>query len=129
MSKIHETVFCRPYKLSFIYIALRLAGSDRPDEGRVEIYFDGQWGTICDNGWDIDDANIACIEMGFAGAEKALMGSDVQDGKGRVWLDNMQCTGVIETFLKECPHGGWGNVKCGHDRDVGVKCRPKGRCH
>ena len=93
------------------------------------MYFDGEWGTICDNGWDIDDANIACNEMGFPGAEKVLTGNEVQDGTGRIWLDNMECTGVLERYLKECHHSGWGSVSCGHDRDAGVKCRPKGRCH
>lgn len=66
--------------------------------------------------------------MGFAGAERVLTGNEVEDGKGRIWLDNMECTGVLERYLKQCFHSGWGNVNCGHDRDAGVKCRPKGRC-
>ncbi|XP_028391577.1 uncharacterized protein LOC114516333 [Dendronephthya gigantea] len=107
---------------------IRLAGSDKPDEGRVEIYFDGEWGTICDNGWDMDDASIACTEMGFPGAERALMGSDVQNGTGRVWLDNVQCTGFVESLLKECHHNGWGNVNCRNGQEAGVKCKPKVPC-
>ena len=77
----------------------------------------------------MDDANIACAEMGFPGAERALMGSEVEDGQGRVWLNNVECTGVLERFLKDCPHTGWGNASCGHNRDAGVKCRPKGLCN
>ena len=57
------------------------------------------------------------------------MGNEVQDGTGRVWLEDVECTGLIETFLKECPHNGWDNVSCGHHQDAGVKCLPKGNAN
>lgn len=65
--------------------------------------------------------------MGFEGALRALKGNEVADGTGRIWLERIRCTGVIERFLKQCNNNGWSNVTCNHSRDAGVKCRPKGR--
>jgi len=53
---------------------IRLMGGDKPSEGRVEIYYGGSWGTICDIGWDINDANVACQSLGYPGAAAAPTG-------------------------------------------------------
>ena len=45
---------------------VRLAGGDTPNEGRVEICFDNQFGTICNDGWDGNDAKVICGELGFS---------------------------------------------------------------
>ena len=46
-------------------------GGHNSSEGRVEIYYDGQWGTICDNQWDINDATVVNNSLGFPGAASA----------------------------------------------------------
>jgi len=46
-------------------VALRLVGSSLNYEGRLEIYYDGQWGTICDDDFDNRDASVACYQLGF----------------------------------------------------------------
>ena len=45
---------------------IRLAGGSTPYEGRVEICLNETWGTVCDNSWDADDANVACGQLGFS---------------------------------------------------------------
>ena len=45
---------------------LRLRGGSSPLEGRVEICFNDEWGTVCDDGWGTQDANVACGQLGFS---------------------------------------------------------------
>ena len=51
---------------------LRLAGSNVPNEGRVEICMDNEWGTICDDNWNTNDANVACGLLGFSSTSESL---------------------------------------------------------
>ena len=53
---------------------IRLMGGQNSSEGRVEIFYNGEWGTICDRDWDMDDADVACRSLGFPGAAAAPTG-------------------------------------------------------
>ena len=44
---------------------VRLAGSGLPYEGRLEVYYNGAWGTVCDDDFDDVDAAVACYSLGF----------------------------------------------------------------
>ncbi|XP_046863464.1 deleted in malignant brain tumors 1 protein-like [Xenia sp. Carnegie-2017] len=102
--------------------AVRLQGSKSSEGfGRVEVFYSGQWGTICDDGWDLKNADVICRQLGYKSAVKALQGSDVLNGNGKIWLDNVYCKGH-ESSISNCPHNGWGVHNCGHHEDAGVIC-------
>ena len=91
----------------------------------MEILYNGQWGTICDDAWDHNDARVACRQLGYTYGLRALQGSYVPDGTGRIWLDNVACNGT-EQSLSSCPHNGWGAHNCFHGEDAGIECSSTG---
>ncbi|XP_067280213.1 galectin-3-binding protein A-like [Pseudorasbora parva] len=100
---------------------VRLVG-DHPSSGRVEIYHDGQWGTVCDDGWDLAEGQVVCRQMGFLGAISVTAGGQNGEGSGPIWLDDMNCKGS-ESSLSECSFNGWGVTDCSHKEDAGVICQ------
>ncbi|XP_067319359.1 scavenger receptor cysteine-rich type 1 protein M130-like [Anolis sagrei] len=100
---------------------LRLMNGTSPCSGRVEILHDDEWGTICDAGWDLQDAQVVCRQLGCGNASKALGGAHYGQGSGPIWLESINCTGE-EEFLKECQKGGWGEHSCSHSQDASVEC-------
>ena len=88
--------------------------------------YKGVWGTICDDSWDLRDANVVCRQLGFEGALEATFRAAFGEGTGQIWLDNMQCKGE-ETSISHCAHSGWGVHDCRHSEDAGVVCQPAGK--
>ena len=100
---------------------VRLVNGPTKYEGRVEVYHNGEWGTVCDNGWDLNDAQVVCSELGIGNAVTASHGASYGQGSGEIWLDNLNCVGT-EGTIGDCSHRGWGTASCSHSEDVGVKC-------
>ncbi|KAM5310133.1 galectin-3-binding protein isoform 1-T2 [Glossophaga mutica] len=100
---------------------VRLADGDATNQGRVEIFYQGQWGTVCDNLWDLLDASVVCRALGFENATEALGRAAFGPGTGPVMLDEVQCTGT-ESSLANCSSLGWLTSKCRHSQDAGVIC-------
>ncbi|XP_036196865.1 galectin-3-binding protein isoform X2 [Myotis myotis] len=100
---------------------MRLANGDAPNEGRVEIFYGGQWGTVCDNLWDLVDASVVCRALGFENATEALGRAAFGPGTGPIMLDEVQCSGT-ESSLANCSSLGWLRSKCRHNQDAGVIC-------
>ena len=113
---------CMDNVCSFIDGDVRLVGGPNRSAGRVEMYFSGEWGTVCDDGFGRDDAEVVCRQLGFTGVEAVHVGgSPFGSGTGQIWLDNLACVGD-EMSLLDCGSNGIGSHNCSHNEDVGVTC-------
>ena len=111
---------------------LRLRGGPSHNEGRLEIFHDNEWGTVCDDFFGRRDAKVACKQMGYTGAEAYLTDVAVAPGR-RFWLDDVNCVGN-EAKLTECFYNSdvrnsssrtspqWGIANCIPAEQVGVRC-------
>ena len=97
-------------------------GGDSSQEGRVEIFLLGHWGTVCDSSWDLADATVVCHQLGYLRAVGAPKYAAFGAGSGPSWYNQVQCAGT-EMTLTECRRSDdfTGSV-CYHTRDAGVVC-------
>ncbi|XP_032546089.1 deleted in malignant brain tumors 1 protein-like [Chiroxiphia lanceolata] len=102
---------------------LRLVGGGGRCAGRVEVNHDGEWGSACvfDFDWEARWATVVCRQLGCGRVAWSSPFAPFGQGSGRIWLQPYFCRGT-EEVLEECPHFGWGQHRCGHERDVGVIC-------
>lgn len=107
--------------------SIRLMGGVTPAEGRLELYYGGRWGTVCEEGWGAKSAEVACRELGFERPIRKTDGSlYTYEGSDSipVWLDDVDCEGSEENIIN-CPHGPIGTHLCSHDHDIGIICTGK----
>ena len=101
---------------------IRLVGGSSYNEGRVEVNYNGEWGTVCDDGWDDTDAGVVCRQLGFGSSGTAIGSAGFGQGSGPILLDSVSCSGN-ESLLAECGHPGVGITgNCSHTEDVAVIC-------
>ena len=99
---------------------LRIEDGPSDNEGRLEIFHDGEWGAVCDDFFSTPDANVACKQIGYTGG-RSIQRKWPAPGDMSIWLDDVGCTGS-ESRLDMCPHPGWGQHNCAAREAVGVRC-------
>ncbi|XP_013413091.1 deleted in malignant brain tumors 1 protein-like [Lingula anatina] len=109
--------------------AVRLVNTTSPYEGRVEVYYAGEWGRVCEYNWYYNDAKVVCRQLGFSGAHTSFHSWNPR-GTGKYWIYNLNCGGT-ESNITQCTHGGVGVVNSGNCRqdnydDAGVICHGEG---
>jgi len=112
---------------------VRLIGGDTASEGRIEVYHEGQWGTVCDDYFQRDDANMVCQAVGYAQAA-AIFGEigstsfnqvnvhgfgDNADPQPIFW-DDVDCTNAAT--LAQCVNRGYSVENCVHNEDAATVC-------
>ncbi|XP_045677710.1 macrophage scavenger receptor types I and II isoform X1 [Phyllostomus hastatus] len=99
----------------------RLADGSGPHEGRVEIFHDGQWGTVCDDYWELRGGQVVCRSLGYPGVLTVHKEAHFGQGTGPIWLNEVYCFGR-EASIEECKIRQWGVRSCTHKEDAGVTC-------
>ncbi|KAK3577792.1 hypothetical protein CHS0354_000208 [Potamilus streckersoni] len=102
---------------------IRLVDGKNNNEGRVEIYYSGAWGAVCDDSWDNNDAKVVCrmLDHSTTGAEStngAIFGGNAHL---ETFLDEARCLGN-ESSIHICDHRWWKEHDCIHSEDAGVRC-------
>ncbi|KAL6460133.1 hypothetical protein MHYP_G00318920 [Metynnis hypsauchen] len=98
------------------HLPLRLRGTEGSCSGRLEVYHNNEWGSVCDDLWDIRDAQVVCRQLGCGSALSAPLDA----GKGKIWLNRVKCRGN-EIHLWDCPHSLKDHTDC--RQHAGVTCK------
>ncbi|XP_011235852.1 CD5 antigen-like isoform X1 [Ailuropoda melanoleuca] len=101
---------------------VRVVGGDHRCEGRVEVQQDGKWGTVCDDGWDKNDAAVVCRELGCGAVKRAISGTSfgpLTQEDQKIFIQEFKCSGMEES-LSQCEREDF--FDCTHEEDAGVVC-------
>ncbi|XP_072172302.1 scavenger receptor cysteine-rich domain-containing protein DMBT1-like [Diadema setosum] len=104
---------------------VRLVGGPSDSEGRVEVFYDNQWGTVCDDEWTNVEASVVCRQLGYnTTVSAAVRNAFYGQGRGPIFLDDVNCFGW-ESSLSQCSSNDFYDHNCGHSEDAGVVCQYK----
>uniref|UniRef100_A0A9J7XBR2 SRCR domain-containing protein n=1 Tax=Cyprinus carpio carpio TaxID=630221 RepID=A0A9J7XBR2_CYPCA len=101
----------------FDHVPLRLRGGEGRCSGRLEVYHNAVWGSVCDDQWDISDAQVVCRQLGCGAALRADGNSVFGAGEGVVWMNKVECRGN-EIHLWDCPLSLNNHTDCSHKKLV-----------
>lgn len=85
------------------------------------MFYLSQWGTVCDDAWDLRDAEVVCRQLGCGSAVAAWGEAHYGPGTGYIFLDNLKCKGS-EPALLRCSHIRWDVHNCDHSEDASAVC-------
>ncbi|XP_016431522.1 antigen WC1.1-like, partial [Sinocyclocheilus rhinocerous] len=103
------------------HVSLRLSGGEGRCSGRLEVYHNAMWGSVCDDQWDIRDAQVVCRQLGCGAALRADGNSVFGAGEGVVWMNRVECRGN-EIHLWDCPVSLKNHTDCSHKEHAGLIC-------
>ncbi|XP_042201728.1 deleted in malignant brain tumors 1 protein-like [Callorhinchus milii] len=104
--------------------SLRLVNGQHSCEGRVEVFYNGTWGTVCSDSMGLEDAEVICKQLGCGHALKVDIDGQIDKASGPIWMDEVECNSQ-ESFLWQCSSTPWGEHDCEHSDDVRVVCEEK----
>ncbi len=90
------------------------------DKGRLLVYYNGRWGGVCDDGFGWEEADVACRQLEYPGADRYDSRTDWSLSLP-IWLDDVVCVGTEER-LADCSHTAWGGHNCSPQEHVWVQC-------
>ena len=108
-------------------LGIQLVGGSGPHEGRVEVFHNGVWGTVCDDDWNLQDAMVVCRQLGYINAIAAVGPARFGSGSGPILFSELSCVGN-ESTITECDHRSTGGHNCSHSQDAGVVCEGQSVC-
>lgn len=100
---------------------LQLVNGSGRCSGRVEVFYQGHWGRVCDDLWDMSEAHVVCRQLSCGRALAAPGEARFGEGRGEFLLDDVECSGG-ESFLGQCLHADWLLHNCGPGEDASVIC-------
>ncbi|XP_033732141.1 neurotrypsin-like [Pecten maximus] len=103
---------------------LRLQKGPIQNEGRLEIYHDDKWGTVCDDEWKThpQNAEVACRQLGYkGGSSRAAKSLEQSSSSDNFWMDNVKCVGN-ESRIQDCSFNRWGKHDCRSHEEIYLEC-------
>ena len=93
----------------------------------MEICYNNEYGTVCDDNWDIIDAGVVCRQLNFSfdnsiPLRRSYFAPGSNSSLSNIFLDNLVCNGS-ESSLLDCHHNVVGEHNCNHTEDSGVRCQ------
>uniref|UniRef100_A0A3B4C7Z4 SRCR domain-containing protein n=1 Tax=Pygocentrus nattereri TaxID=42514 RepID=A0A3B4C7Z4_PYGNA len=103
------------------HLPLRLRGGEGSCSGRLEVFHNAKWGSVCADLWDIRDAQVICRQLGCGPVLSADGSAVFGAGEEPIWLNRVKCRGN-EIHLWDCPHSLKEHTDCSHKQHAGVIC-------
>ncbi|NWJ06465.1 WC11 protein, partial [Crypturellus undulatus] len=104
---------------------IRVVGGEDGCSSRVEVWHRGTWRRVCDDSWDMKDAEVACRQLGCDPAMSALGEAAFEEGMSPIRLQQVECRGM-EQSLWDCKVQCGNSGACQPKEDAAVNCSAQG---